>query len=415
MLYISGIVRYNQTERVIKVADRIILHCDLNNFFASVSLLSNPTLYELPVAVCGSVEKRHGIVLAKNELAKKAGVKTAQAVWEAKAKCPDLVTIAPDYNKYNEYSHLARGIYERYTDLVEPFGIDECWLDVTGSTRLFGSGEQIAQCIRKAIKCELGITVSVGVSFNKIFAKLGSDMKKPDAVTVISRENFEQKVWPLPIGDLLFAGKSTVKKLNEAGIFTVKDITLASDGMLKRMLGVGGVQLKKYALGLDDSPVTPPSEDDMPKSIGRSVTPDHDITTPDEVWEILLALSEDISSELHKKKLYASGVCIHTRDTALKVKEISRSFNNPINTALNIAKFGMQIFEGSYLWTLPLRSVGIRVTGLKHGDIAVQDDVFGSGREYEQEEKIEDSVFSVRQKFGRDSLKRGTVYNKEKR
>ena len=182
-----------------KTADRIILHCDLNNFFASVSLLSNPTLYDLPVAVCGSTEARHGIVLAKNEIAKKFGVKTAEAVWEAKQKCPELVTLSPDYKKYYEYSCKAQGVYRRYTDLVEPFGIDECWLDVTGSTLLFGSGEEIAERIRRDIKRELGITVSVGVSFNKIFAKLGSDMKKPDAVTVISRENFRQKVWGLPI------------------------------------------------------------------------------------------------------------------------------------------------------------------------------------------------------------------------
>ena len=197
------------------MTERIILHCDLNNFFASVTLLSNPTLYDLPVAVCGSVEARHGIVLAKNELAKNQGVKTAEAVWEAKAKCPDLVILPPDYKKYHEYSQKAHRMYERYTDLIEPFGIDECWLDVTGSTMLFGSGEQIADKIRTDIKRELGITVSVGVSFNKIFAKLGSDMKKPDAVTVISRENFKEKVWPLPVSDLLFVGKSTATRILE--------------------------------------------------------------------------------------------------------------------------------------------------------------------------------------------------------
>ena len=195
------------------MSDRIILHCDLNNFFASVSLLFNPTLKDLPVAVCGDKENRHGIILAKNELAKKCGVKTAEAIFEAKRKCPDLVLLPPIYNKYEEYSKKAFNIYKRYTDLIEPFGIDECWLDVTGSTVLFGNGEEIAVKIKEDIKRELGITASVGVSFNKVFAKLGSDMKKPDGVTVISRDNFKDKIWHLPIGDLLFVGKHTLENI----------------------------------------------------------------------------------------------------------------------------------------------------------------------------------------------------------
>ena len=250
-----------------KLADRIILHCDLNNFFASVSLLSNPTLYDLPVAVCGSTKERHGIVLAKNENAKKYGVKTAEAIWEAKAKCPDLVILPPDYKKYHEYSDATRKILLRYTDLVEPFGIDESWLDVTGSTLLFGDGPTIAESIRKAVKKELGITVSIGVSFNKVFAKLGSDIKKPDAVTVISRDNYKDIVWPLPINDLLFVGKSTAKRLNDCGIVTIGDITTCSDETLERLLGKNGKQLKIYASGEDTSPVTPPKPEDKPKSI----------------------------------------------------------------------------------------------------------------------------------------------------
>ena len=312
--------------------DRIILHCDLNNFFASVSLLSNPTLYDMPVAVCGSVEARHGIVLAKNEIAKKFGVKTAEAIWEAKQKCPDLVTLPPDYKKYHEYSRAAQKIYARYTDLIEPFGIDECWLDVTGSTMLFGSGEQIADKIRRDIKRELGITISVGVSFNKVFAKLGSDMKKPDAITVINRDNFKQKVWPLPVSDLLFVGKRTCEKLNQNGIFTVGDVTKCDDTMLTRLLGKAGRQLKCYALGDDNSPVTPPSEDDVPKSIGRTVTPPEDITTRDTVWKTYIGIAEEISEILHAKGLYAATIQVHTRDTNLKTKEYSHTLTNPLNT-----------------------------------------------------------------------------------
>lgn len=391
--------------------DRIILHCDLNNFFASVSLLSNPTLYDMPVAVCGSVEARHGIVLAKNEIAKKFGVKTAEAVWEAKRKCPDLVTLPPDYKKYREYSRAAQKIYARYTDLIEPFGIDECWLDVTGSTMLFGSGEQIAERIRREIKRELGITISVGVSFNKVFAKLGSDMKKPDAITVISRENFKQKVWELPVSDLLFVGKSTAAKLNESGIFTVGDITKCDDAMLTRLLGKAGHQLKCYALGDDNSPVTPPSEDDVPKSIGRTVTPPEDITNRDTVWKTYIGIAEEISEILHAKGLYAATIQVHTRDTNLKTKEYSRTLTNPLNTSILLAREAIKIFEKNYNWALPLRSVGFRVTNLKSDNVAFQQDIFGEETDDEKQEIIENSILDLRKKFGNNSLKRGTIFD----
>lgn len=386
--------------------DRVILHCDLNNFFASVSLLSNKTLYNMPVAVCGSVEKRHGIVLAKNEIAKREGVKTAEAIWEAKSKCPDLVILPPDYKEYHRYSVAAHKIYERYTDCIEPFGIDECWLDVTGSEMIFGDGKHIADRIRRELREELGITASVGVSFNKIFAKLGSDMKKPDATTVITRENFKEKVWKLPAGDLLFVGKSTIKRLKESGIFTIGDITQCDVSTLKRILGKNGEQLKKYAMGLDDSPVKTPTEDDMPKSVGRSVTLDHDITSADEVWSIFVTLSEEISNNLKQKGLYASSVQIHTRDTSLKIKETARAMRVPENTAMIIAKSGMKLFKETYKWNMPLRSVGLRAINLKTDGFAVQQDIFGEAAANEKEVKIEKSMSAVRDKFGKSSIKR---------
>ena len=390
--------------------ERIILHCDLNNFFASVSLLSNQTLYDMPVAVCGSVEERHGIVLAKNEIAKRYGVKTAETVWQAKAKCPDLVTLPPDYNKYKEYSKRAFSIYERYTDLIEPFGIDECWLDVTGSRLLFGDGEQIANRIRNEIKTELGITVSVGVSFNKVFAKLGSDMKKPDAVTVISRENFKDKVWGLPAGDLLFVGKNTVKRLNDCGILTIGDLTKCDDKMLERLLGKNGISLKRYALGKDDSPVSHKDAVNIPKSVGRSVTPSRDIKTEAEVWKIFLTLSEEISRNLRKYGLNAYGVTVHTRNTALSVKETTKALDIPVNTAIGIAKRGIELFRQCYKWETPLRSVGLRAVNLKpDSQTACQQDLFGNTEDFIQEELIENCFQSVREKFGNQSLKRATT------
>lgn len=389
------------------MADRIILHCDLNNFFASVSLLSNPTLYDLPVAVCGNREERHGIVLAKNENAKKFGVKTAEAIWEAQAKCPELVILRPDYEKYHAYSQATRAILQRYTDLVEPFGIDEAWLDVTGSTLLFGDGETIAQRIRKAVRQELGLTVSVGVSFNKVFAKLGSDMKKPDAVTVISRENFKEKVWPLPVSDLLFVGKSTAARLRGCGITTIGDLPLCDDALLQRLLGKNGLLLKSYALGEDSSPVTPPRDSDLPKSVGRSVTPSQDITTSQQVWEIYLTLAESIAHELRRYGLFAGGLQVHTRTTALEVKEYSRTLAVPLNTSMSIAKKGMELFCESYRWGMPLRSVGLRAINLRDESHAVQQDFFGDISADAQDERIEESIEQVRERFGKGSIRRG--------
>ncbi len=391
------------------MSDRVILHCDLNNFFASVSLLSNQTIYDLPVAVCGSVEQRHGIVLAKNEIAKKYGVKTAETVREAKAKCPDLVILSPNYAQYEKYSKAARKIYERYTDMIEPFGIDECWLDVTGSRMLFGDGEQIANKIRREIKSELGITVSVGVSFNKVFAKLGSDMKKPDAVTVISREGFKEKIWGLPIESLLFAGKRTTDKLNSYGIFTIGDITLCDDLTLKRLLGKNGLELKKYALGLDDSPVLTPDSCSAPKSVGRTVTLSTDITSNEQVWKIYLSLAEDVAEVLKEKGLYAGGITVHTRTAALAVKETSRSFSGGVNSSISIAKRAMELFKEAYKWEMPLRSVGLRAINLKSDKAAVQQDIFGVSSEEEKQELIESSVDFVRKRFGSDSIKRASV------
>lgn len=388
--------------------DRIILHCDLNNFFASVSLIFNPTLKDLPVAVCGDKENRHGIILAKNEIAKKYGVKTAEPIFEAQRKCPELVMLPPLRGKYSEYSKKVHKIYQRYTDMIEPFGIDECWLDVTGSTVLFGSGEEIAYKIKEDIKRELGITASVGVSFNKIFAKLGSDMKKPDAVTVISRENFKEKVWCLPISDLLFVGKKTCEKLASCGVHTIGDVTYCDDATLQKLLGKNGMELKNYALGNDNSPVITPTEDDKPKSIGRSTTCGKDFTNNGEVWKAFLGFAEEICETLREKKLYAGGVQVHIRTAALKVSEFSRTYPTSTNCALTLAKWGFDLFKKNYTFADPLRSVGIRAINLKNGDSANQLDIFGNTDSDLKLEKIEDSIYSVRQKFGNKSLKRGT-------
>ncbi len=389
-----------------KTEERVILHCDLNNFFASVSLLFNPTLRSVPVAVCGDKEQRHGIVLAKNEAAKRCGVKTAEAIFEAKAKCPELVILPPMMDKYKEYSEKAHRIYEEYTDMIEPFGIDECWLDVTGSRLLFGSGEEIADKIRREIKQKLGITVSVGVSFNKVFAKLGSDMKKPDGITVISRENFREKIWRLPISDLLFVGRKTTDRLRSCGICTIGDAAVCSDEMLERLLGKNGLELKRYALGEDNSPVSRQHEKATPKSIGRSVTRQQDFKTPDEIWGMFLSLAREISDSLREQGLYAGGVQVHIRNAALSVKEFSRSYPDSVNGAKIIAERGMELLNEHFGFTEPLRSVGLRAINLREYQTAIQEDIFGDSEKRETEEKIESSIYELRKKFGSTSITR---------
>ncbi len=363
----------------------------------------------MPVAVCGDSENRHGIVLAKNEIAKKFGIKTAEPIFQAQKKCKDLVILPPLYDAYYEYSKKAQEIYSRFTDLIEPFGIDECWLDVTGSTLLFGNGEQIANKIRETIKKELGLTVSVGVSFNKVFAKLGSDMKKPDAVTVISRENFKEKVWKLPVSDLLFVGKSTNDKLKSIGVNTIGDVSFCDDATLNRLLGKNGTTLKNYALGLDNSPITSILEETKPKSIGKSTTCSKDFETNDEVWKAFLEFAQTISDSLRSHNLYAGGVQVHIRTASLSVKEFSFSFNDTTNCALTLAKHGFELFKQNYKFGEPLRSVGLRAINLKENSSGVQQDIFGNTKQNAKTEEIENSVYKVRQKFGKTSVKRGSI------
>ncbi len=394
------------------MADRTILHCDLNNFFASVSLLYNQTLMAEPVAVAGSVENRHGIILAKNEIAKKFGVKTAEPIWSAKQKCPDLYILPPLYQKYSEFSKAAREIYHRYTDMVEPFGMDECWLDVTGSRLLFGDGEQIARRIRQDIKNELEITASVGVSFNKIFAKLGSDMKKPDAVTVISRENYKEKIYSLPASDLIFVGKSTAQKLKSRGITTIGDIAGCDEGVLKMLLGKNGTALFRTVMGEENSPVCTPKPTDRPKSIGRSRTLSCDLFTYDDVWRELLLYAEEVAQRLRSYDMYAGGVTLSVRDTQLKTAEYSVTMERGASTALALAKAAMELFKEN--GALPCRSVGLRATHLKEGNVGVQLDMFSEIISIDKEQKIEEEISNICEKFGKHAIQRGVLLKKEK-
>lgn len=389
------------------ITDRTILHCDLNNFFASVAVLDNPTIKNCPVAVCGSTEERHGIVLAKNELAKKFGIVTAEAVWQAKKKCPELVIVSPDYRRYSELSRAVREIYLTYSDKVEPFGIDECWLDVTGSRLLFGTGEEIAEKLRLRVKAETGLTISVGVSFNKVFAKLGSDLKKPDAVTVISRDNYRQLVWCLPADTMLGVGKSTMKQLSSLGIFTIGDIAASDKGVLKNRLGKLGEMIHAYAAGDDCSPVEP--EPSVPKSVGRTTTHKYDLKSADEVWPVILDLSEEISETLRKQGLYCNTVQAHIRTSDLTTKEFQAPISPSTQSSIAMAKKCMELINTNFGYSSPLRSVGLRAINLSDAKNAYQTDIFRNFDDDEKEENIESKIFAIRNKYGTDSLKRGTT------
>lgn len=300
---------------------RNILHCDMNNFYASVECMLDPTLKKYPIAVCGSVEERHGIVLAKNYKAKAFDVKTGDAVWQAKQKCKDLVVVPPHYEEYIKYSKLARSVYERYTDQVEPYGMDECWLDISGTEKIFGSPEKVANEIRETMKFELGLTISVGVSFNKIFAKLGSDMKKPDAVTVIAKDTFREQIWKLPAADLLGVGRATQRVLDSYYIRTIGDLANTDPEFLRQRLGKNGVALWNYANGNDLTLVAKKDFVSPIKSVGHGITTVADLEKPEQVWPVFLELTQDIGHKLRVHGLSAEGVAIHIRDNTLDTRQ----------------------------------------------------------------------------------------------
>ncbi len=386
------------------MSNRIILHSDLNNFYASVEEMKNPSLKGKPIAVVGSKEDRHGIVLAKNMLAKGFGVKTGEACWQAKKKCPDLIEVPASFPDYIAVSERVREIYSRFTDKIEPFGIDECWLDVTESQRLFGSGEEIAQKIRTLIKEEIGVTVSIGVSFNKVFAKLGSDMKKPDAVTVINQENYREKIWSLPVEDLLYVGKSTKNKLNKFGVRTIGDLAKTPESLLISWLGKWGSYFYVFANGLDDTPVALESKKDDLKSIGNSMTNYKDLKTFDEVKTLILLLSDTVADRLLESKMgRAKTVKLYVIDNELNTFSKQFSPAQPVADCNEIASICYEIFNSFYTWKNCVRGVGVSVCNFTYS--AYQTDMFTSVKDTEKKERLHKAVYSVRQKYGNKAIR----------
>ena len=385
--------------------DRVILHCDTNGFFASVELLSHPELRDRPMAVCGSPDKRHGIILAKNEPAKKAGVITAETVWQALKKCPDLQFVPPHMSKYKHYSRLINEIYQRFTDMVEPFSIDESWLDVTASQSLFGSGREIADTIRETVKKELGLTLSAGVSFNKIFAKMGSEYKKPDATTLITRENYKDILWPLPARDMFFVGKATAQKLAAAGISTIGDIAVTSPDFLESMLGKQGRQLWEYTNGLDNSPVARTSEGEKIKSVGNGVTFTRDLITEDDIITAVTSLSDTVAGRLRRYGMKACGVKVDIKDPYFKVISRQKQLFSPTNLAGELAKNALDIIHSSWKSGSPIRMLTITGINLTDEFFDEQLSLFGvSSDDRQKGEQIERTMDEVRKKYGSSSI-----------
>ena len=395
--------------------ERVILHCDCNGFFASVELLSHPELRNVPMAVTGDPESRHGIILAKNELAKQYGVKTAETIHAARMKCPDLVCVLPHNDEYHRISRILNRLYLEYTDLVEPFSIDESFLDVTGSLKLFGlSPKELADTIRERVKKEVGITISVGVSFCRVFAKLGSDMKKPDATTVIDRSNYRTVAWPLPVSDLIFAGKKTTEALDRIGVHTIGDLAACNDALIETLLGEPGLQLLCYARGEDHTPVRSYYEREEPKSIGNGMTFRRDISGESEIRAGVSALCESVSSRLRDEKKKCLVVQVQIKDPAFRTLQKQRTLPRSTWLERELSEIAMELIRSSYGYTRPIRALTITASSLVPSDeLHEQISFFDDPADETRREAIEDAVAGIRKKFGKASIRLGAHGNDE--
>ena len=368
----------------------------------------------MPMAVGGNVENRHGIILAKNELSKGFGIVTAETVWQAKKKCPELVLAPPHHDRYAKYSKIVLEIYSRYSDKVEPFGIDEAWIDVTGNLNLFGSGKDISDEIRETVKNEVGLTVSVGVSFNKVFAKLGSDYKKPDATTVISRENYKEILYPLPVSALLYVGKASTATLAKLGIMTIGQLADSKKALIVATLGKSGALIHDYANGLDDSPVQFANDEREVKSVGRGMTFSRDLVSCDDIKTAILPLSEDVASRLREDGLKCSTVQVTIRAPQFKTITRQRKLQRPTHLLVEIVAIAIEIIKSEWDLNAPIRMITITGTNLVCDNQAEQLSMFhvSENEKSAKWEKIEQTVGEIRNRYGKQSISLGTNINK---
>ena len=390
--------------------ERVILHSDLNNFFASVEAAENPALQGKTFAVAGDPDKRHGIILAKNQAAKQCGITTGEPIWQAKQKCPSLLLVPPHMASYQRYSRSVQNIYRQFTDEIIPFGIDECWLDVTGSTKLFGCGAKIAYEIRRKVREELGLTVSVGVSFSRIFAKLGSDLKKPDATTIISKENYRTLLYPLPVSDLLFVGRSTKEKLARYGIYTIGQLAETDPDFLMKLFGKIGLDLYRCANGIDtEDPFGDPQAE---KSVSNSVTTPYDLTTPEQIRLQLMLIAEHLAGRLRKKHLAGDLITLSVRNNRLCTIVRQKRISVCTNHSIEILDTALSLFEEHYDLKTPVRSIGIGVGRLQPDDGNLQLTICDPQRKRVKNQNLDLAVDRLRDRYGFDCVTRGGCLNR---
>ncbi len=404
---------------------RLIFHCDCNNFFASCECLERPELKSVPMAVAGDPEDRVGIVVAKNELAKKAGVKTTDTVWQAKKKCPDIVFVPPRHHYYKQVSDRVNRIYRDYTDYVEPASIDESYLDLTGTLDYYHmNARELADAIRSRVRSEIGITISVGVSFNKVFAKMGSDYKKPDATTVILGEDYKTILWPLPVSDLMFAGKASVKLLNDRGIFTVGDLAAQRREDIAHLLGRGGESLWTYANGLDEEPVRLWGDRPEVKSVSHGMTFRRDLVTREEIRTGVAAQADRIAMSLRRQNLKGSVISVQIKSPMLNVTSRQKSLNHYTWLQHEIQDVAMALIEENWRIGNPIRAITVGVSRLLPAEEASEQldlfDLMGdngqsakSGKTRERQDRVEAAVDALRQKMGNLSVTLGVQKNEE--
>ena len=394
--------------------DRVILHCDMNGFYASVELLDRPDLADKPMAVCGDPESRHGIILAKNEIAKGYGIVTAETIWQAKKKCPDLQLVSPHHEKYKMYSKKINQIYLQYTDMVEPFSIDESWLDVTASLQLFGSGTAIADQIRDRVKRELGLTLSVGVSYNKIFAKMGSEYKKPDATTVISRENYQDLLWPLDVGDMFFVGAATAEKLRGMGIATIGDLARANPLALEALLGKHGPMLHRYVNGMDTEPVRLYGEREPVKSVGNGITFKRNLVGLDDITTAVTSLADTVSTRLRSQRLKAWGIKVDIKDPNFRTIARQKQLVRPTHSTADVKDAALELIQASWRLNDPIRLLTITAINLCDEMADEQLSLFDAPvADREKDESLDKAMDEIRRKFGGSSITFGQMIDND--
>lgn len=395
--------------------DRTILHCDINNFYASVECLYQLELKKVPMVVSGNVDNRHGIILAKNEIAKGFGIVTAETVWQAKKKCPGLVQVPPHHDRYAKYSKIVRLLFDRFTDMVEPFGIDEAWLDVTGSLNLFGNGKEIADNIREMVKKEIGLTISVGVSFNKIFAKLGSDYKKPDVTTVISRDNYKEIVYPLAVSSLLYVGKAATASLTKLGIATIGQLANYDKKIISNKLGKMGLMIHDYANGFDDSPVQFTHEQRVIKSIGKGLTFKSNLVGLDDIKKGLLPLADNVATRLRQEGIKCSTVQVSIRDPQFKTITRQKKPDVPTHLLAEIAGTAIEILKSNWNMKNPIRMLTITGTNLVSENVSGQISFLNSDESGKREkwEKVEQTMDNIRSRYGQEAISLGRIANND--